>query len=560
MQKLQVFVAQANGQRLLGLTRDPRYLADLVGDNEKNPMVLTKPQISSQAYASLERWKSRLQGKLGFLWWHFLSWHSLQPGVGAEFSNIKDSSELEGVLGAITSVLRGRILSERQLITTLRQGGVWPSDISRALDLGVYRSELLQFPGFQRGPWGSLVCTRCRSENSALRPCVNCGRQDCLFCLGCANMGGNRGCSTLLTMATPSLPEGASPVQLELTFALTKAQEGAATELVEFWQGSQKRALVWAACGAGKTEVTFPLIQRALSEGKQVLFAIPRQDIVREMLERLQGAFPQVNVAVHYGGQPWLAPGNLVVATTHQVLHFYQRFQLVILDEVDAFPYQGNEMLRFGLLRSLTPGGKLVEMTATPQSLGQYERVITIPARYHGYPLPEPQFVLEALPIWDDLRPQDLPDTIVDLLQREDHAWLVFAPTIAACAKLQRVLASALGREVGLCHSQEPNRVQTIQRLRDGDLAVVVTTSVLERGVNFPQVGVVVLYADHGVFSTSALVQIAGRVGRTAQFPTGQVFFVATRRTTNMNQALRLIRHLNQEASTKGLLCHEAFR
>ena len=123
--------------------------------------------------------------------------------------------------------------------------------------------------------------------------------------------------------------------------------------------------MVWAACGAGKTEVTFPLIRQALQEGGDVLFAIPRQDIVREMIERLRSAFPGIEVAGHYGGQPWFAPGQLVVATTHQVLHFYRRFSLAVLDEVDAFPYQGNEMLRFALERSLLPDGRLVEMTAT---------------------------------------------------------------------------------------------------------------------------------------------------------------------------------------------------
>ena len=59
-------------------------------------------------------------------------------------------------------------------------------------------------------------------------------------------------------------------------------------------------------------------------------------------------------------------------------IHFYKRFELAILDEVDAFPFQGSEMLRFGLHRSLTPTGQLVE-AATPSAC-RPSRVITIPA------------------------------------------------------------------------------------------------------------------------------------------------------------------------------------
>src|SRR5690606_17483684 len=111
------------------------------------------------------------------------------------------------------------------------------------------------------------------------------------------------------------------PIQLDLDYALTAPQQQASAELLEFWRQGGGKALVWAACGAGKTEVTFPLIRQALQEGGDVLFAIPRQDIVREMIERLRSAFPGIEVAGHYGGQPWFAPGQLVVATTHQVLH-----------------------------------------------------------------------------------------------------------------------------------------------------------------------------------------------------------------------------------------------
>ncbi len=181
--------------------------------------------------------------------------------------------------------------------------------------------------------------------------------------------------------------------------------------------------------------MTFPpLLERALNEGAQVLFAIPpRRDIVREMAERLRSAFPAVTVAAHYGGQPprLAPPGNLVVATTHQVLGFYRRFQLAVLDEVDAFPYQGSEMLRFGLHRALAEQGRLVEMTATPPSgRRNYARIITIPpARYHGHPpLPEPRLLAHPLPPhWDQLQAEHIPPFVVQLLQAA-APWLVFAP------------------------------------------------------------------------------------------------------------------------------------
>lgn len=555
MQKLQIFAYKSRGVYQLGLVRNHHHLRDLLGEPGHRALILTKPLDSSQAYGTLQVWKQRFSRPWAPLWWQVAkkTSYNIIPQSG-DTLKLPSRERVQEALEKILEVLSGRLLSEGKLISLLRQDGYWPSELSFALDYGVFAGRLRQFPGMITGPWGVKVCSRCRSEAVKEVPCLNCGDPHCLLCSECLTMGEHRSCSTVL--ATTALPEklAQSKVAMRLDYELTRAQSDAAEELLDFWDQGQNKALVWAACGAGKTEVTFPLIQRVLEEGYQVLFAIPRQDIVREMAERLQSSFPEVEVAAHYGGQPWLAPGSLVVATTHQVLHFYRRFQLAILDEVDAFPYQGNEMLRMALARSLTPQGKLVEMTATPSDQKQYERIITIPARYHGFPLPEPQLIQQSLPHWSELEPSNLPPLILETLQKENHPWLVFVPTIAACDALYRVLSSLLGPEVGLCHSKVPSRSSIIRSFREGRLKILVTTSVLERGVNFPQVGVVVLYADHGIFNVSTLVQIAGRVGRTAEYPRGTVLFIGRKKTGSMQKSLELIRQLNTEARKRGLL------
>ena len=556
MLKLQTLLIKSRRTFRLAFVRKPQHLQDLFASEHEQAWILTPPLPSSEAYVVLETWQRRLSGGWRWIWLIYLR-TSLNKLPEFRASVDRTASGEEGLLEKLEDLLRGRILTEQKVFRVLRQEGVWPSAISRTLDFAIDQGYVKQFPGFQSAPWGRKICSRCQSEENTLRPCLNCGRSQCLFCLSCATMGENRGCSTLLASPATCFRPSSIEVTLALDYTLTDAQRVASQELLEFGTKAKHKALVWAACGAGKTEVTFPLIQQVLRSGGEVLFAIPRQDIVREMAVRLKKAFPNSTVTAHYGGQPWQAPGQLVVATTHQVLHFYQRFQLAILDEVDAFPYQGNEMLQLALLRSLAPGGRFVEMTATPQSLHSYGQVITIPARYHGHPLPEPQVLLHTLPPWDTLQANDLPMFLLNQLQKDDP-WLVFVPTIAAGIVLQRILTGALQRPVGLCHSKVENRIHTIEDFRKGNFDVLVTTSVLERGVNFKGVGVIVLYADHGIFSASALVQMAGRVGRSEESPGGNVIFIGSRRSEAMVKSCRLIRELNHEARKKGLLTHEA--
>lgn len=557
MQKLHVFAVDADGQLRLGLARNPNHLAafpDGSGTEVESIYVITPPLPSTQAHSELKLWQGRLQGQFRLLWRFLLLWRGasqLSSVIGGGKAAVPE------VLSTAKLLTESRLVTETRLQQSLRKRGFWPAEISWAFDLGVFTGELIQFPGISQRQWGRHTCTRCNGEIFGEQPCTICARSNCRFCLSCASMGAIRECDTFFTSAVSYQPPQLGPVSLRLSHTLTSAQQQASGELLDFWQSAEKKALVWAACGAGKTEVTFPLISKALSDGKRVLFAIPRQDIVREMALRLQNAFPDVEIAVHYGGQPWLASGKLVVATTHQVLGFHRRFQLAILDEVDAFPYQGSEMLRFGLQRALMSGGRLVEMTATPTSVRNYDRVITIPARFHGHPLPEPRLIASPLPGWEELGPEHLPAVVLDLLQSESSPWLVFAPTIRACELLQNVLRAALQKKVGLCHSKEERRKNTIANFREGMLDVLVTTSVLERGVNFPGVQVIVLYADHILYNVSTLVQIAGRVGRGKANPRGAVLFVGSTVTAEMKKALSLIRSLNREAQRKGLLTSE---
>lgn len=66
---------------------------------------------------------------------------------------------------------------------------------------------------------------------------------------------------------------------------------------------------------------------------------------------------------------------------------------------------------------------------------------------------------------------------------------------------------------------------EKVQKMRKQETLILLTTTILERGVTFPHIDVAVLGAEERIFTESALVQIAGRVGRSVEAPTGDVVF-----------------------------------
>lgn len=354
----------------------------------------------------------------------------------------------------------------------------------------------------------------------------------------------------------------------------TPPQESAVAPLLEFGREEKPGGtfLVWAACGAGKTEVSFPLISETLGRGQQVLFASPRRDVVLEIAPRLARAFGDGRVTALYGGSGGHSKDvPLVVATTHQTLRFYRRFDLVILDEGDAYPYPGCRMLHFGVERARCDGGKLVYLTATPVpwmfAQTSRDEMVKIPVRHHGFPLPVPKF-LKISP-WkrrgQGLRIQQRVLEIAgELLKKPGARIFIFVPSVALTSLVGEALRSAAGRAplehleakgVEWTHASDRDRALKRERFFAGEFPVLVTTTIMERGVTVPRVDVLVLEAgQEGVFDAPTLVQIAGRCGRSSDYPTGDVWFISSGVSRSMREARDQITGLNKEARRKGYL------
>ncbi|NLY89076.1 MAG: DEAD/DEAH box helicase family protein [Firmicutes bacterium] len=347
---------------------------------------------------------------------------------------------------------------------------------------------------------------------------------------------------------------------------LTPWQKATAREVLAFWERKEQRSfLIWAVCGAGKTEVVFLTIHRALSEGKRVLLTVPRREIVKDLGKRVEDCFPGLEFTLLYGGKKQERPGGgLVVATTHQLLRFTPFFDLAILDEADAYPYRENRMLAGALANALLPGGKLIYMTATPDEEWRKKAargeigLSRLVLRHHGHPLPVPVLYKQPLP---PVEAEDWPPPpeVLSFLRRageKNRQVLLFLPTVRLAEKAGRALKNAgLLQTVDYIHSRDGHKDRKLQAFDCGRLQVLATTTLLERGLTFPRLDVLVLYADREeIFTTETLVQIAGRVGRSGAAPFGEVIFIGERISRAMEEARLWIAGMNKEAEESGFL------
>lgn len=407
----------------------------------------------------------------------------------------------------------------------------------------------------------SLTCVRCGNHDRFLFGETKCARckQSCVFCRACMMMGRVSECSPLLTWHSAEIQLPKEHV-LGWQGQLSPAQVNASEALVELVSADVEREnlfLCWAVCGAGKTEMLFSAIQCALNNGTHVLVATPRTDVVLELLPRMTEAFPNTIVRAFHGGVPKeerYDQAELVIATTHQLLRFYRHFPLVIIDEVDAFPYSYDEKLQYAVKHARSKESFTVYVTATPPEKLKREAVsgtidyVNVPRRYHGHDLPLPK--LTWVGDWKKkLSKGKLPNPLLVWLRRHianRKQVFLFVPQISLLEKIVEVLCASLDDVVvESVHASDPERRGKVTKFRDGRTSVLVTTTILERGVTVKGVQVGVLGAEDRIFTESALVQISGRVGRSPDEPDGDVVFFHYGKTTAMVQAIRHIRKMN---------------
>lgn len=324
--------------------------------------------------------------------------------------------------------------------------------------------------------------------------------------------------------------------KLTLDYSLTPEQLLLAEKIIGFYE-KKENCLIHAICGAGKTEIVYPLIERALKDNKRVGFAIPRKDVVIDLFPRLEKAFLKNKVVAIYGGHHEQLVGDITILTMHQISRFEHYFDVLIADEIDAFPFHNNTLLEHFFFRSSR--GMIVMMSATPSerwmNFFPKQNILKLEKRFHGFPIPIPEIIVYA----GIMRFLYVIKALRKFIQ-EKKPCLIFVDTIEKSEKISHIL-KIFYKKGTYVHSKRKDRALVISDFKKKKYDYLVTTSILERGVTIPSLQVIVYDANKDIYNAGVLEQISGRVGRKKEDPYGKIIFLGEKKTYAMEKAQRAI-------------------
>lgn len=372
--------------------------------------------------------------------------------------------------------------------------------------------------------------------------------KEVVYCRNCINLGRMDNINEVyITETNVNMSQGI----YHLPFELSEQQCFASIKILEAVKNLTS-TLLYAVTGAGKTEMIFEGISFARRKGYNVAVVSPRVNVVIEVSLRIKAAFRDEAIDVLYQGQRQCHNGHFVIATVHQLYRFKHHFDLIIVDEVDAFPLSMDPILFDVITHASKERHGHIYMTATPPTtlLRKMKEgsIITLPARFHRQPLPVPQFKYHKIKFHKIQR------FLMKLLKQQikaDRYTLVFFNDIQHMKQMYHCYKTEI-TSLTYVHSEDVLRFEKVSGLRNGEYKVMFTTTILERGFTMANLDVIVLNSH--MFESSALVQIAGRVGRKLEAPSGLVLYLHEGITMDMLKARKDIKKMNALAYNRGWL------
>ena len=321
----------------------------------------------------------------------------------------------------------------------------------------------------------------------------------------------------------------------QLPFPLTNAQRRAAWQILQDLESDHPmNRLLQGDVGSGKTVVAGLVAAEVAKAGFQTAIMAPTEILAQQHAKTLDELLSPFGVSValltgHVKGAARsqlldnLASGNIdVVVGTHALIQekvAYHKLGFAVIDEQHRFGVKQRQ----ALLEKSDFMPHLLSMTATPipRSLA-----LTL---YGELDIS----ILDGLPsgrqpiqtkIWSPASAPKLYESIENELAKGRQAYVI-CPLIddnpdndkksveAEYNKLSKTIFSH--RRVGLLHGKLPaeEKAEVMQKFADGELDMLVSTTVVEVGVNVPN-ATVMLIENADNFGLSQLHQLRGRVGR----------------------------------------------
>lgn len=275
--------------------------------------------------------------------------------------------------------------------------------------------------------------------------------------------------------------------------------------------------------GYGKTEVAIRAAFKSAMDSKQVAVLVPTTILAQQHYETFRERFAgyPINVQVlsrfrsrkeQNETMKGLKAGTVdVVIGTHRLLSqdiIFKSLGLLIVDEEQRFGVSHKEKLK-----KLKTNVDVLTLTATPIPRTLHMSMLGVRDLSVIETPPENRFPVQTYVV--EYSPSLVRESIERELARGGQVYYLYNRVQGIYQMAEQINALVPGARVAVGHGQmsEQELEKTILDFLDGESDVLVSTSIIETGVDIPNVNTLIVH-DADKMGLSQLYQLRGRVGR----------------------------------------------
>lgn len=284
--------------------------------------------------------------------------------------------------------------------------------------------------------------------------------------------------------------------------------------------------LICGDVGYGKTEVAIRAAFKAVLDGKQVAFLVPTTILAQQHFETMSERFKDYPITVGLMSRfrskkqqtetvKGLKNGSVdVVVGTHRILSKdmqYKDLGLLIIDEEQRFGVTHKEKIK-----QMKTNVDVLTLTATPIPRTLHMSMIGVRDLSVIETPPANRFPVQSYVM--EHNGALVREAIEREMARGGQVFYLYNRVDDMTRKVEEIQQLVPEARVGYAHGQmsETELESVILGFLDGDYDVLVTTTIIETGIDIPNVNTLIVYnADR--MGLSQLYQLRGRVGRSSR-------------------------------------------
>lgn len=281
--------------------------------------------------------------------------------------------------------------------------------------------------------------------------------------------------------------------------------------------------LVCGDVGYGKTEVAIRAAFKAIMDGKQVAFLVPTTILAQQHYESIQERFEEYAINVGLLSRfrtkkqqaetlKGLKEGTVdIVIGTHRILSkdvVFHDLGLLIVDEEQRFGVTHKEKIK-----QLKTNVDVLTLTATPIPRTLHMSMVGVRDLSVIETPPQNRFPVQTYVM--EFSAALVREAIEREMARGGQTFYLYNRVEDMSRKVEEIQMLVPEARVGYAHGKmtESQLESIILNFLDGEYDVLVTTTIIETGVDMPNVNTLIVH-DADRMGLSQLYQLRGRVGR----------------------------------------------